>query len=322
MQPKISVIIPVYKAEKYLHRCVDSILAQTFTDFELILVDDGSPDNSGRICDEYAQKDNRIKVIHKKNGGASDARNFGLDQACGEIICFVDSDDWVNNNFLEIFVKKDADIVAQGYYKTFNDTESCFKEYYMPIEETNIESAEKFLNTIQEADNLGYLWSKAFKRNIIERYKIRFSSEYQFCEDMEFVLRNLSYCKSFAIINQGAYHYIIPNDSNKYCNINPESNFLCTISIIEKYKGITQIPNDLYTIFINRLSTFLFRMYKNPKYEINKINDYVSSFCKYNKENKDKKAQSLKSSFIYYLIGTHTPLTLHRFYRQIIRKFY
>ena len=100
----ISVIIPVYKVEKYIHRCVDSILAQTFTDFEMILVDDGSPDNCGIICDEYAEKDNRIHVIHKKNGGLSDARNAGIDWAFAnsdsEWITFIDSDDWVHPSYL------------------------------------------------------------------------------------------------------------------------------------------------------------------------------------------------------------------------------
>ncbi|KAF3371822.1 glycosyl transferase family 2, partial [Enterococcus faecium] len=91
---EISIIVPVYKVEKYLRKCVDSILAQTFTDFEVILVDDGSPDNSGKICDEYAEKDNRVRVIHKENGGLSSARNAGIDVARGKYLGFVDSDDY------------------------------------------------------------------------------------------------------------------------------------------------------------------------------------------------------------------------------------
>lgn len=102
MNPKISIIVPVYKVEKYIHKCIDSILAQTFTDFELILVDDGSPDNCGKICDEYAKKDKRIKVIHKKNGGLSDARNAGLEVAIGDYIGFVDSDDYIEHDMYEI----------------------------------------------------------------------------------------------------------------------------------------------------------------------------------------------------------------------------
>ncbi len=99
--PKISVIVPVYKAEKYIRRCVDSILAQTFTDFELLLIDDGSPDSSGAICDEYVARDSRVKVFHKENGGVSSARNVGLDNACGEWIHFVDADDLISTSFIQ-----------------------------------------------------------------------------------------------------------------------------------------------------------------------------------------------------------------------------
>ena len=114
--------MPVYKVEKFLHKCVDSILNQTFNDFDLILVDDGSPDNSGKICDEYAEKDKRVKVLHKENGGLSDARNFGLDWAIkncnGKYICFIDSDDYVEPDMLSVafseMEKSDADIVCFG----------------------------------------------------------------------------------------------------------------------------------------------------------------------------------------------------------------
>ena len=103
--PLVSIVVPVYKIENVLHYCIDSILNQIYEDFELILVDDGSPDNSGKICDEYAKKENRIKVIHKENGGVSSARNCGIDAAKGKYICFVDSDDYVNKNYLEILIK-------------------------------------------------------------------------------------------------------------------------------------------------------------------------------------------------------------------------
>ena len=99
--PKISVIVPVYNVEKYLHKCIDSILVQTFTDFELLLIDDGSTDKSGDICDEYAVKDARVRVFHTENRGVSAARNHGLREASGDWICFVDSDDWVENCYLE-----------------------------------------------------------------------------------------------------------------------------------------------------------------------------------------------------------------------------
>ena len=101
--PIINIIVPVYNTETYLRRCVDSILAQTFSDYELILVDDGSTDQSGVICDEYSQKDNRVRVIHQTNQGVSAARNIGVDCSIGEYLTFVDSDDWVAERFLEVF---------------------------------------------------------------------------------------------------------------------------------------------------------------------------------------------------------------------------
>lgn len=129
---KISVIVPIYNVEKYLNRCVDSILVQTFTDFELILVDDGSPDNCGKICDEYAAKDSRIHVIHKKNGGLSDARNAGIDWAFAssdcEWISFVDSDDWIHPQYLEILYRAatehQVDVSICAFQKTNGDIES------------------------------------------------------------------------------------------------------------------------------------------------------------------------------------------------------
>ena len=120
----ISVIVPVYKVEKYLPQCIDSILAQTYKDFELILIDDGSPDNCGKMCDEYAQRDARVRVIHQKNGGLSAARNAGIDMAKGEYIAFVDSDDYVSEEYLEklysCLVCNNADISICGMLSFFD----------------------------------------------------------------------------------------------------------------------------------------------------------------------------------------------------------
>ena len=115
--PKISVIVPVYNTEKYLHRCIDSILAQTFTDFELLLINDGSKDNSGKICDEYAAKDSRIKSVHIPNSGANNARLKGIQESIGEYVMFVDSDDVVSNNYFQLFYNEiyesDVDVVIR-----------------------------------------------------------------------------------------------------------------------------------------------------------------------------------------------------------------
>lgn len=124
--PKISVIVPVYNVEKYLRRCIDSILAQTFTDFELLLIDDGSKDSSGEICDEYARNDERVRVFHKENGGVSSARNLGLDNAKGEWVSFVDADDIIYSNNLDILFEVARNnptinfVIGNYFYKTSN----------------------------------------------------------------------------------------------------------------------------------------------------------------------------------------------------------
>lgn len=119
MEDLISVVVPIYNVENYIKKCVDSILSQTYKNLEIILVDDGSPDNCPQICDEYAQKDSRIKVIHKENGGVSSARNIGMENARGKWIAFIDADDWIEEKYFEKMLDRvktnDADIVLCGY---------------------------------------------------------------------------------------------------------------------------------------------------------------------------------------------------------------
>ncbi len=149
--PLISVIVPVYKVEPYLSRCIDSILAQTFTDFELILVDDGSPDNCGKICDDYAQKNKRIEVIHKENGGLSSARNAGIDWAFAnsnsQWLTFIDSDDWIHPQYLDLLLSgatsTDADICVCEYTKT---SEFCAFEKLNNINTQKLHPEELFIN--------------------------------------------------------------------------------------------------------------------------------------------------------------------------------
>ncbi len=145
--PKVSVIVPVYKVEKYLPECIESILAQTFTDFELILVDDGSPDNSGKICDDYAARDSRIRVFHKENGGVSSARNLGLDNARGEWVTFVDSDDWLESpgtlHHLSGSLTSDVDILFFGY-SIHNHCKSPPRRTFIPRMGTRRTRAETY----------------------------------------------------------------------------------------------------------------------------------------------------------------------------------
>ena len=209
----ISIIVPVYKVEKYLCECVDSILAQTYENFELILVDDGSPDNSGKICDEYAEKDKRIKVIHKENAGVSSARNTGLDNAKGEYITFIDSDDTVDKRYLELMYKKleetKADLCFCHFDRFCDDAFHSSNEKPFPNFCTCDTKSDEFFNFVKRFFNfknniLGSCWRVLYKSTTINS---RFNTSMIFCEDLVFILNVLLNATSFCSIDNVLYHY-------------------------------------------------------------------------------------------------------------------
>lgn len=189
MTPKISIIIPVYNVEKYLVECLDSVLAQTFNDFECIVIDDGSPDNCPAICDEYARKDNRIKVIHKKNGGVSSARNVGLDAVRGEWVVFVDSDDWIDKRYLEVLyanaIKQGVDVSIGGTNAFKNGT--FVRIYDIGTFETILNPESIMLRMFdRKQTSLRMGWCKLFKAQFIKDGKIRFDEAVMRAEDTLF----------------------------------------------------------------------------------------------------------------------------------------
>ena len=206
--PKISVIVPVYNVEKLLHRCIDSILAQTFTDFELLLIDDGSKDKSGEICDEYTEIDARIRVFHKQNGGVSSARNIGLDNARGEWIGFVDSDDYVEENFLSSFFKlgQNADLLSQGFLSPNwqNKGPKTVTEKDEIVTENSIAS---FALRLTKTTQIGFLWCKLFRSKIINKYSIRFDENVCFMEDRLFIYNFLSHSNRVINVSETGYVY-------------------------------------------------------------------------------------------------------------------
>lgn len=169
MSAKISVIVPVYKVEPYLSRCLDSIINQTYRNLEIILVDDGSPDHCGEICDEYARQDSRIRVIHKSNGGLSDARNHGIDVATGDYIAFVDSDDYVTTDMYEKMLARlefdNSDMVVCNYYRF--DEGSVPPEYgYINLPDRVLSKDEAFDFYLQIGGDYVSAWNKLYKRGI------------------------------------------------------------------------------------------------------------------------------------------------------------
>lgn len=215
----VSVIVPVYKVEDYLRKCVDSILVQTYKNLEIILVDDGSPDNCGAICDEYALLDGRVKVIHKENGGLSDARNAGLDVCTGEYIAFVDSDDWVDEDYIATFMEyaQPDTIVCCGYkivYKNkiyYNTMDKV--HFFMPVEiiETQLFQELNASIGISKVNPIGnYAWNKLYPRAFFNdiRYPIRKSYE-----DIFIAFDLFKLCKKFVVLPVAKYNYLVRETS-------------------------------------------------------------------------------------------------------------
>lgn len=223
MSVAISVIIPVYKSEKYLPKCIESVLQQSFADFELILVDDGSPDTCPKICDEYAEKDSRIKVIHKENGGVSSARNVGLEIAKGEYITFIDSDDYVDENFFE-----------QAYIQTNNKDIQLFVSGLVMEQWKN--GAKTQMNCFSPKNDFTYgskqlleAWGtdipliclcgpccKLYKACIIREYNIKFNRSMDLGEDTWFNLDYIKHVEKTYVIQKCFYHYRRENAESLY----------------------------------------------------------------------------------------------------------
>lgn len=204
LSPQISVIVPVYKAEVYLRRCVDSILAQTFKDIEVLLVDDGSPDGSGVICDEYAKEDNRVRVFHKTNGGVSSARQLGLDQAKGEYVIHVDPDDWIDKEMYGRMYEKiretNADMVICDFQFEFVNSSIVVKQDFKRLDHIYVlKRVYQFM--------YGSCWNKLVRRSCLIQHNIHFPLELFCGEDLYVNTCLLSYPIKIAYIPNAFYHY-------------------------------------------------------------------------------------------------------------------
>lgn len=210
MNPKISIIVPVYKVEPYIHKCVDSILNQTFKDFEVILVDDGSPDNCGKICDEYAKKDDRVVVIHKENGGQATARNSALDIARGEYIGFVDSDDYIEKDMYEFLynlcIDNNCDIANCSSTIYFKDRVQVNGGHGLMIHNTN----EAMRVAIEGVLYDECLWTKLIKKELFKNLRIPVGIAY---EDTAFTYKLIDRAKRICCKGEAKYNYIKRDNS-------------------------------------------------------------------------------------------------------------
>lgn len=208
---KVSIIVPVYKVEKYLHKCVDSILLQTYKNIEVILVDDGSPDNCPAICDEYAKKDKRVKVIHKPNGGVSSARNSGVKTATGKLLSFIDSDDYIDKNFITELVKNqikyDSDVTICDFYR---DASGKLKKVKQLKNDRIFVKSEKF--NCAELITKKYkiyqcLWNKLFKKDLFLNAMPYLNEKASMAEDLNLVFCCLAKAKVVCYFASPLYFY-------------------------------------------------------------------------------------------------------------------
>lgn len=270
MQPFFSIITPVYNAEKYIQKCIESIQNQKFSDFELILVNDGSSDNSGGLCDYYAVKDQRIQVFHKKNGGVSNARNFGLDKATGKYIIFLDSDDYFTPDTLVVC----KDIIAENSLDILQFSLQGILSNGAPSNKTTIRhdttetlSPDEYLKKEQLQVCAG---GSCIKRSIIEDYKIRFDEKIKLAEDQLFVLNSILHSQRIKYADIVLYNYL--DNPESATHINKSQDVVTSIKAIQAFIKNNPESNEI----LNRqILNFVCILLRNRDLSINEISKII-----------------------------------------------
>ena len=234
MGEKISVIVPVYNVEQYLERCVDSIINQTYTNLEIILVNDGSTDNSGKLCDELAKKDERIRVIHKENGGLSDARNRGIDESESDLVGFIDSDDYIDSDMYEVLLKNlndtDANLSMCALYDVYNNT----PEAQVTNKETWKLSSEQAIKMVMEAKILSVTAvNKLYRKSLFTDLKFEVG---KIAEDAFIMIKLLDKCEKIVATNEKKYYYV--HRENSITTQKFSTKFLNVIEAYEQNRNI------------------------------------------------------------------------------------
>ncbi|MGF0033138.1 glycosyltransferase [Bariatricus sp. SGI.154] len=261
MNPTVSIIVPVYNAEDTISRCIDSILNQDYTDFELLLVNDGSKDASGSICDKYAAEDSRVHVIHKENTGVSDSRNLALDRARGTYLQFLDSDDWITPNATGLLVQAaerfHCDLVISDFYRVVGERVS----HKGDIEDDCVMTREEFASHMIEnpADfYYGVLWNKLFRREIIEQHHLRMDSDISWCEDFMFNLEYIRHADVFYALQVPIYYYVKTKGSLASQGMSITKTIKMKLMVFEYYNNFYKHVLDEDDYEKNRLQVYRF----------------------------------------------------------------
>lgn len=314
----ISIVVPIYNVEKYLNKCIDSILSQEYKNIEIILVDDGSTDNSGKICDDYTKKDNRIKVIHKENGGLSDARNVGMEKAIGEYIAFIDSDDYIGKDYISTLynmcITNNSEI-AQCSFERVTDNQTT-NEINVDKKIENMTGIEAIKNIFKEK-YLEYIvaWNKLYKKSLFENIKY---PKGKLHEDEATTYKLFYEAKKVSVTNEKLYYYYIRQNS-----ITNTKFTLKRLDYIEELEEQLKFFNDrnekeIYLEVYYRYSRSLLLFYLKCKTMENSEQIQNELYNKYKesvKYLKSKKEINLKRKLILQF-----GLTFPKLYRKIFIK--
>lgn len=275
---KVTIIIPIFNAELYLKECIESILSQSYKNIELILVNDGSTDDSIHICEYYSKIDNRIKIINQSNMGVSSARNAGIKAANGDIIVFIDSDDYVDCNHISLIVEnfsKGSDMVCFGFKEIYTNK----IRYLLPDYDIKIFGSDSFIKELFSSCYCGgYLWNKAYRTDLIKKNNIVFSSNTSMCEDLLFNINYLQNSTKVIVRNYSSYNYRIRFNSISSSKRNKTNYIIYTYEDIRKvkklYNNYKAIIDYYFMILICK------EKQKNDNHIIEKINEIYYSLLK------------------------------------------
>lgn len=278
---KFSLIVPLYNAEKTICRCVDSILRQLYDDFEIILIDDGSVDNGYEICVNYKKEDKRIRIYRQDNSGPSVARNLGIEKANGEWICFIDSDDYISDNYLSelnaLITRNDnLDMIFMGFYK--DDMQKKATEIMLP-DDCDSKGIELVTRLVKQG-MFGYTWIKIFKREKIKTN--RFRNDLKLFEDEIFTCETLPQCKNIAVLKKPLYHYVISSNDSLMNRTYDDYCFKCD-EVYKVWKRLLMAQNGWksYSDFIENRANFFVERCRYYGFERKvKIKDFFSSLSK------------------------------------------
>ncbi len=307
MKDKISVIVPIYKVEKYLRKCVESVINQSYSNLEIILVDDGSPDKCPVICDEYSKKDNRIIVIHKPNGGLSDARNYGIEKATGKYISFIDSDDYVSYDYIEYLynnIKRENADISIVLPQTFFKEETNIKVKNKPEKIRVFNSKTALITMLYQKEFDTSAWGKLYKKDLFDNIKFPVGKLY---EDISTIYKTFLKSDTIVYSNQKKYFYLKRKDSIMGQNFK-EKDMDYIFQAEDMYNDVKKINDEIEVAarcrLINANFSILKKMYILGKKNIysKRIKNNIKELRKNILFNKDTRLKTKMAILISYIV--------------------